>query len=252
MSTITTPVRDIPRLARPESTKVARTEIQRIVDLLNAIDDQDWNRPTDCPAWDVRALSGHVLGMVQTFSTLSRFVPDMLAATTAAKKNKQVFIDALTELQVRRNANLGREAVIDEMGTLAPRQADWRARRRIMRGIPMKNDLPDEKVETWRLGYLVDVILNRDPWMHRIDLSRAVDRDVVLTADHDGRIVADVVAEWASRHGQPFRLTLTGAAGGSWSSGSGGEELQLDAVEFCRIISGRGSGEGLLKVFVPF
>ena len=62
----------------------------------------------------------------------------------------------------------------------------------------------------------------------------------------------DVVVEWAGRHGQPFRLTLTGPAGGRWTSGTGGEELELDAVEFCRITSGRGTGEGLLGVAVPF
>ena len=48
--------------------------------------------------------------------------------------------------------------------------------------------------------------------------------DPVLTADHDGVIVADVVAEWARRHGQPYQLKLTGPAGGSWTSGTGGEE----------------------------
>jgi hypothetical protein len=29
-----------------------------------------------------------------------------------------------------------------------------------------------------------------------------------LTADHDGRLVADIVAEWASIHEQPFELPL--------------------------------------------
>ncbi len=64
------------------------------------------------------------------------------------------------------------------------------------------------------MGYLLDVILTRDPWMHRVDIARATGRDLVLTPEHDGRIVADVVAEWARRHGQPFTLTLTGPAGG--------------------------------------
>jgi hypothetical protein len=66
---------------------------------------------------------------------------------------------------------------------------------------------------------------------------------LVLTADHDGVIVADIVAEWARRHGQPYRLELTGPAGGNWSSGIGGEEIVMDAVDFCRIVAGRpGSG----------
>jgi hypothetical protein len=107
--------------------------------------------------------------------------------------------------------------------------------------------------ETWRLGYLVDVILTRDAWLHRIDLARALGVEPVLSADHDGRIVADVVSEWARRHGRPFRLVLTGAAGGSFaSSAAGAERLELDAVEFCRIVSGRSEGRGLLATSVPF
>ena len=65
-------------------------------------------------------------------------------------------------------------------------------------------------------------------------------------------IVADVVAEWAERHGRPYSLTLTGPAGGSWTSGEGGPTIEMDAIEFCRVVSGRGTGEGLLQTQVPF
>jgi hypothetical protein len=109
----------------------------------------------------------------------------------------------------------------------------------------------DGTVETWRMGYIFDVILTRDTWMHRVDISRATGRPHELTAEHDGRLVADVVAEWARRHGRPFTLHLTGPAGGSYASGTG-EELTLDAVEFCRILSGREEGTGLLAQEVPF
>jgi len=88
--------------------------------------------------------------------------------------------------------------------------------------------------------------------MHRVDISRAVGRPMRLTADHDGRIVADIVAEWARRHGRPFTLLLTGPAGGSYVQGAGGPDLELDAVEFCRILSRRAPGNGLLTEFVPF
>jgi len=106
--------------------------------------------------------------------------------------------------------------------------------------------------ELWSLGYLLDVILTRDPWMHRMDLARATGTSPVLTADQDGVLVADVVAEWAQRHGRPYDLTLTGAAGGHWEHGSGGETITMDAIEFCRVLSGRGSGSGLLSTSVPF
>ena len=75
---------------------------------------------------------------------------------------------------------------------------------------------------------------------------------MVLTAEHDGVLLADVVTEWAARHGAPFTLHLTGPAGGHWQVGTGGEELSLDAVSFARALSGRMPGEGLLAVEVPF
>jgi hypothetical protein len=106
--------------------------------------------------------------------------------------------------------------------------------------------------EAWTIGYLVDTILTRDPWMHRMDIARATGRPPLLTAEHDGRIVEDVVEEWAERHGQPFRLRLGGPAGGAWSIGDDGPTIELDAVDFCRILSGRDSGNGLLTTEVPF
>jgi hypothetical protein len=110
--------------------------------------------------------------------------------------------------------------------------------------------------ETWKLGYLTDLILTRDVWMHRVDITRATGRNVELTADHDGRLVADIVAEWARRHGRPFALHLSGAAGGTFVQGNtsdrDGDVIAVDAVEFCRIVSGRAPGAGLLTQEVAF
>ncbi len=77
--------------------------------------------------------------------------------------------------------------------------------------------------------------------------------EAVLTPEHDGRIVADIVADWARRHGKPFELVLARPAGGSYRSGTSGERLNLEAVEFCSLLSGRGNGgESLLATFTPF
>ncbi len=54
------------------------------------------------------------------------------------------------------------------------------------------------------------------------------------------------------RHGKPFTLTLTGTAGGTWRAGDGGELIEVDALEFCWIVSGRAPGQGLLATPVPF
>ncbi|MFD6397146.1 maleylpyruvate isomerase N-terminal domain-containing protein [Nocardia sp. NPDC060249] len=97
---------------------------------------------------------------------------------------------------------------------------------------------------------VVDVVgITRDPW---IDLARATGHTLVLTEEHDGAIVAGVVEEWAARHGRPYNLRLRGAAGGRWHCGTTDERLDLDAVEFCRILSGRAESTGLLITHVPF
>jgi hypothetical protein len=88
--------------------------------------------------------------------------------------------------------------------------------------------------------------------MHRVDSTRATGKPMKLTAEHDGLIVADVVAEWAGRHGQPCTLVLDGPAGGHWTYGTGGPTSELDAIEFCRIVSRRAEGTGLLQFEVPF
>jgi hypothetical protein len=88
--------------------------------------------------------------------------------------------------------------------------------------------------------------------MHRVDISRATGAPLVLSADHDAVLVADVVAEWAARQGQPYRLRLTGPAGGQWESGGEQPLVVMDAVEFCRTVSGRSPADGLLATQVPF
>jgi uncharacterized protein (TIGR03083 family) len=220
-----------------------------MVALLRSLSPEEWTRPTDCPAWDVRAMVGHVLGETEGFTGLRRMMTMMRAGAKAAGDGP--FIDGLTAFQVAANAHLGTAELVARLEAAGPVQARWRGRRRLLRHLPDKEPMRDGTVETWRMGFIFDVILTRDTWMHRVDITRATGRPHELTAEHDGRIVADAVAEWARRHGRPFTLHLTGPAGGSYASGHG-EELTLDAVEFCRILSGRAEGSGLLAQEVPF
>jgi uncharacterized protein (TIGR03083 family) len=247
-----------PAIQRPTAMRLAETEYQRVIDVVNALQFEDWTRPTDCTAWDVRQLVAHIAGNAKLLSSPFELARQLRAAKTRQQPG-QASIDALTALQVEERQHLGPEELRAELGRAGPRAA--KARRRIP-GIVRRRRLPDPEVvnglpETWSIGYASDVIFTRDPWMHRLDLARATGRDPVLTADHDGVIVADIVAEWARRHGQPYRLELTGPAGGSWSYGTGGEETVMDAADFCRILSGRpgphgGQPWGLLTTQVPF
>ena len=251
-----TPVETIPPITRAEVEGLARTEYARVADQLRSLTADDWSKPTDCPLWDVRAMAGHSTGMLATFTGYRTLMREMTTATKAAKRAGKPMIDALTAQQVTDHAGLSTPDLIEKIDLVGPRAARWRATRpRLFRRMSMKEEVGGEQ-ETWRMGYLFDVILTRDPWMHRMDICRATGRAPVLTPDHDGRLVADVVEEWADRHGRPYQLHLTGEAGGSFARGDGGPELTLDAVDFCRVLSGRPAQlqvtHDLLDVGVPF
>jgi uncharacterized protein (TIGR03083 family) len=250
MMITTTPVKDIPALERPEAIALAAAENERVLELLTSLDESDWSKPTDCALWDVRALAAHVLGGMEAFATFREFVHQMRAGKKAAGDGP--FIDGMTAVQVHERAALSSAQLLERLASVGPRAARGRSRfPALLRRMPMKQDVAGVE-ETWRMGYLLDVVLTRDTWMHRVDLARATGHTIVLTPDHDGRIVADVVAEWARRHGQPFDLHLEGPAGGTYISGQDGETITLDAVEFCRILAHRATGAGLLTYEVPF
>lgn len=248
----TTRVETIPPITRTEAEGLAMTEYERVADQLRSLAADDWAKPTDCALWDVRAMAGHSAGMLSTFTGYRTLMREMSAATNTAKRSGGPMIDALTAKQVADHADLSTSDLIAKVQDLGPRAARWRSTRSaLFRRMPMKEEVAG-KQETWRMAYLLDIILTRDPWMHRVDIARATGREIELATAHDGRIIADVVAEWARRHGAAFTLTLTGPAGGEYVAGDDGEHITIDAVEFCRTLSGRTTGNGLLTQEVPF
>jgi uncharacterized protein (TIGR03083 family) len=237
-------------LGHQEAMILAAREFDRMAAQLQALAPRDWAQPTVCELWDVRAMAAHVLGMAEAQASFRQFAHDFRAA---GKRSSGKMIDEMSATQVRERTAMTPGAIISRLAAVAPKAV--RARRRtpapVRWAVRLKNDPPFD-AERWRYGYLVDTIFTRDTWMHRLDISRATGRPMELTAGHDGRLVADVVTEWAHRHGQPFALALTGTAGGQWRSGEAGEHLQFDALDFCWIAAGRQPGTGLMATKVPF
>jgi uncharacterized protein (TIGR03083 family) len=237
-------------LDRSTAMEMAATEDDRFVDLLRSLSPDEWTMLTECPDWDVRAMATHVLGTAE----MAASIRENRRQTRAAGRRGGLFIDALTALQVQERAMLGPEEIVARFARIAPKAG--KGRRRVpafIRGRTMPQLQPvGGTAEPWTVGYLIDTILTRDTWMHRVDIAHATGHDLTITAGHDGLLVADVVAEWADRHGQPAILCLTGPAGGTWEWGKAAPGIELDAVEFCRILSGRAAGDGLLRQEVPF
>lgn len=244
-------VADIPALGHDEAQDLFAAEIDRTLDLLRSLSDEQWAARTDCPAWDVREMYLHVLGACESGASMRQLAHQMRAAKRHQRHEGGPLEAGLSWVQVEERRSLSPADLVERLAEVAPRAV--RARRRMpapVRRIRMGVDGP--VVEKWSLGYLNDTIYLRDLWMHRVDASRVTGAPMALSTDHDGRIVADVVAEWARRHGHPFELTLTGPAGGRYRAGTGGEQIEVDAVELCRTFAGRASGDGLLATIVPF
>jgi uncharacterized protein (TIGR03083 family) len=243
-------IAEVAPLDHDEAMALASAEHQRMLELLRSLEADDWSQPTDCSLWDVRAMAGHVTGMTQAFTGFRELARQMRAGKRAAGDGPMV--DGLTAVQVREQAGLATSALLDRLAEVGPASVRFRSRfPRPLRRLPMKEEV-DGTPETWRLGYLLDTILTRDTWMHRMDVARATGRELVLTPEHDGRLLAGVVAEWARRHGRPFTLRVSGPAGGTFVQGTGGDDIAIDAVELCRTLSGRAEGAGLLAQQVPF
>lgn len=233
---------------RPTAMALAATEYERVLTQLRRLQTEDWTKPTDCAGWDVRSLVGHVVGMTE----MSASLPEQLKQMRAAGKAGGEFINALTAVQVAKHSGDSTEQLLARQATVGPKAAKGRRRTPgLVRGrtMPMLQTV-GASTEAWTFGFLIDVILTRDNWMHRIDVARAAGLTLELTAEHDGLLVADLVKEWAGRHGQPCVVQLSGPAGGRWVFGSGGPEVAGDAVDFCRGLSGRG--EPALGTHVPF
>jgi len=248
---ISVAVDEIAPLDHDDATSLAEAEYARLLGVVETLSPHDWQRATDCTGWSVRDMLGHLLGMATMQADPAELRRQIGIATGLAQESGELRLTELTALQVREHAHLTTSELLAGLHEAVPRVlAARRALTRERRAAPYDPQLPGEPV--WTVGYLVDVVLLRDPWMHRVDLCRAVGRDLLVTPEHDGRIVANVVGDWASRHRRPFGIELTGPAGGAFHAGHGGVGLRADAVGFCRTLSGRAPQEGLLRTWVPF
>lgn len=222
-------------------------EYRRLEVLLRDLGREEWARATDCDAWDVRAMVAHLVGAAAGMASVPELVRQ--AALGMRARQGRDLVDGINDVQVRERADRTPHELVDDLVATAARA--MRARRRLpgpVRAVPLPFGPP---LGVRPLGYLMGRIYTRDAWMHRIDICRATGREPVLTADHDGRLVADLVDEWAAVHGAPYDLVLDGPAGGRWVHGDS-PRMELDAVEFARTLAGRVPGSGLLAARVPF
>lgn len=258
MSTISTDVAEVPRIARgDEADQLATAAYAHLLDVLGGLAPGDWSRPTECTGWTVHDMVAHVLGAARGHASPREFVRQAVRAERRRTAFDGNSTDAMNAHHIEREGHRSPADLIAELRAVAPRAVRGRRRvpallRRVPLPLPPTGSFASGTPTSITLGELLDVTLTRDVWLHRIDIDRAVGGQPYVDTLQDRRIVADIVVDWAHRHGRPVELRLGGPAGGTFVQGSRGSVVEHDAIEFCRILSGRALGDGLLATKVLF
>ena len=129
---------------------------------------------------------------------------------------------------------------------LWPRAVQARRRRSTpLRRITLSAGIPG--TPRFSLGHLLDIIYNRDLWMHRLDLARATGQPFAI-GDHDRHIIEQAIRDLAlTWPAAPVALQLTGPAGGSWLIGSGepAAVIRAEPTAWMRALAGRDDNPAL-------
>jgi uncharacterized protein (TIGR03083 family) len=227
-----------------DAREVALAAYDRLLALLRSLEPDDWRTPTACPGWDVADMVGHLIGAAKAGASVRENLRQQLWGKRHAREFGGNTLDAANQRQILDHADLSPTQRIDELARVAPTAVAGRMRlprplRRVSVAIDAGGSTATGMPERLAFGHLMDVTYTRDVWLHTIDIARATGRTHRPDAAVDGRLIEDVVAEWAGRHQQPFLLTLTGPAGGRFRQGDGGGHLRLDAIDLCLVLSGR-------------
>ena len=234
----------LPQADRDQAVLTGDAEGQAAVALLTQIPDSDWQRPTDCPEWDVRALVSHLVGQCEDALRLRTSLRRELAGRH--RYPGRPVIDAHMAVQVDDHRAESGPELAERFAVLWARAVQARRlRSAALRRIPLSAGIPG--MPRFSLGYLCDIIYNRDLWMHRLDLARATGQPFAI-GGHDRHIVEQAVRDLAlAWTAAPVALELTGPAGGSWLIGSvePAAVIRAEATTWMRALAGRDDNPAL-------
>lgn len=248
------PAAAISPLTHQEARELTTVETERFLALVEALHPNDWERPTACTRWNVRQMVAHIAGSEAGYVKFSEFRRQNSGhAQRPYRKAGFSKLDALNQIQVDDRKDGTPADLVAELREMAPKALKNRQRiPAVIRHLPLPMGLAFPFKQTWvQIGYLTDLILMRDLWMHRLDIARATGRPMELSPEHDGRITALVVRDLhetvpPSLQEAGIIYQLTGPAGGSWEIGSNHNPaayLTMDALDFQLVASGRLGAE---------
>ena len=249
----------IPAVTRREAYKLARDEYELILAAIRSLGADDWQRPTGCTLWDVRSMVSHIAGGLAAYASWVQFKRQYSPSSHKPYKGRFTeAVDLVNAVQVDDRREHTPEELISELRAVGPKAL--RTRSRIP--VPLRAiRVPAGPFGSISVGYLVDIIYPRDLWMHRLDICRATGREMSLTPEHDGRIVALVMRDLAHSlapklDGASVLYELQGIAGGTYKVGSHpspAATIRMDILNFNLLASGRNKSDqmkalGLVRI----
>ncbi|NYV78895.1 maleylpyruvate isomerase family mycothiol-dependent enzyme, partial [Streptomyces sp. UH6] len=225
MTTATTvSARDIPRTPGIRARTVNDAELRASLDVLGSLPADAWSRPTACTGWAVRDMAAHEIGQCEELAK-----PWLMFSRIRRARTRHPELGALdghNESQIEDRADLPPERLVHELAKHGPRgvhslgRTPRPLRRRLRTSLVFPQEgraLPEDSME-----YLNSVLLVRDLWMHRIDISDATGAELVLDG-HDREILQQVLLDLAlGWTGPPCLLELSGPIGGRYRIGGEG------------------------------
>ena len=98
------------RITRPEARVIAEEEWVRFADAAASLTPEEWTRPTECTAWNVRQLVLHVLGSGYAQASVRQFVRQLRKGLPLNKDiDSHHWVDGMNEFQTRERAHLSNE-----------------------------------------------------------------------------------------------------------------------------------------------
>jgi uncharacterized protein (TIGR03083 family) len=237
--TLTTPgktvrVDDLSGLSGPVLNHLGAFQNQQMLRLLRTLDADEWDAPTDCERWSVKDIVAHLIGWAECFSSFKE-LRHQFGASIRRRKELGNPVNAQNEQQVEDRRHLTPDEMIERFETSIARFLRFRMKvGRYAHYVPYYDP---SIIKFSNLGYIARVIFTRDVFMHRVDISRATNRPVVLEAE-DASLLSDVVRDWARRNDVDATIDL-GSVGTFLAGDSGRATIAGDGSEFARVMTGR-------------
>ena len=238
------------RITRKEARVLAAAEFEKFAALAASLTPDEWATDTDCVGWDVRKMVLHVLGSADAQASPRVFLHQLRRGLPLNKEiESHHWVDGLNELQIRERSGLTDVEVVAQIQAVGTKAVKGR----FGTPLPMRyTPVPFGEPIGWKpVNYLLEVGFTRDVWAHRIDIHAPS-----AVPWHWTPPTTDAWSPTSSPSGRrstekPFELLLTGTAGGTFSQGNGGEQVEMDALDFIRTLAGRLSGTGVMQHPLP-